>query len=113
MKYQIDDAYSDYAPQWRDGGSDEVDEIINSAAEYNKTTKDEILKLLSEGKIISYDEQLNYYYTHQTKKIRKFRQPPPPPELRQCDCGHVVPAVSVMSASLGSSCPDCYDDMSD
>jgi hypothetical protein len=31
----------------------------------------------------------------------------------KCDCGHSVPASQVMSASLGTACPDCYDRMSD
>ena len=31
----------------------------------------------------------------------------------KCSCGHIVPKSSVMSASMGSSCPDCYDRMSD
>ena len=30
----------------------------------------------------------------------------------KCRCGHTVPQILVMSASLGSSCPDCYDRMS-
>ena len=29
-----------------------------------------------------------------------------------CDCGHDVPEGQVMSASLGTSCFDCYDRMS-
>ena len=29
-----------------------------------------------------------------------------------CDCGHQVPASLVMSASLGTACPNCYDKMS-
>ena len=33
-------------------------------------------------------------------------------EMVKCSCGHTVPKNSVMSASLGSSCPDCYDRMS-
>ena len=33
--------------------------------------------------------------------------------LVRCDCGHDVPRELVMAASLGSSCPDCYDRMSD
>jgi len=32
--------------------------------------------------------------------------------LTRCDCGHTVPRNLVMSASLGTSCPDCYDRMS-
>lgn len=34
-------------------------------------------------------------------------------EFVLCDCGCSVSSILVMSASMGSSCPDCYDDMSD
>ncbi len=37
----------------------------------------------------------------------------PEPEQVKCSCGHTVPRGSVMHASLGTSCPDCYDRMSD
>jgi len=30
-----------------------------------------------------------------------------------CDCGHSVPRSQVMTTSRGTSCPDCYDKMSD
>ena len=33
-------------------------------------------------------------------------------EMVACKCGHTVPRSLVMSASMGSSCPDCYDRMS-
>ena len=33
------------------------------------------------------------------------------PTMTLCDCGHYT--SSPMSASMGSSCPDCYDRMSD
>jgi hypothetical protein len=33
-------------------------------------------------------------------------------ELVKCACGHTVPRGQVMSASMGTSCPDCYDEMS-
>lgn len=33
--------------------------------------------------------------------------------LVRCACGHTVTTGQVMSASLGTSCPDCYDRMSD
>jgi hypothetical protein len=36
----------------------------------------------------------------------------PPVKMVKCSCGHTVPSGSVMSASMGSSCPDCYDRMS-
>src|SRR5271157_4380625 len=34
-------------------------------------------------------------------------------EMKKCSCGHTVPSSQVMSASMGSSCPDCYDRMSE
>ncbi len=34
-------------------------------------------------------------------------------EMVRCNCGHTVARNLVMSASRGSSCPDCYDRMSD
>jgi hypothetical protein len=42
----------------------------------------------------------------------KARKAKARPALVQCDCGHRVPATLVMNASLGTACPDCYDDMS-
>lgn len=33
-------------------------------------------------------------------------------QMVRCDCGHTVPRNLVMSASRGTSCPDCYDSMS-
>ena len=35
-----------------------------------------------------------------------------PAKMIRCDCGHSVPQAQVMSASLGTACPDCYDRMS-
>ena len=35
------------------------------------------------------------------------------PEMVECDCGHECGAAMVMSASMGTACPDCYDMMSD
>lgn len=37
----------------------------------------------------------------------------PPVEMVRCACGHTIPKHLVMSASRGTSCPDCYDRMSD
>ena len=34
-------------------------------------------------------------------------------ELILCKCGHRVPRALVMWANLGTSCPDCYDRMSE
>lgn len=34
------------------------------------------------------------------------------PVLVLADCGHEVPASQIMRASMGTTCPDCYDRMS-
>ena len=33
--------------------------------------------------------------------------------MEKCSCGHTVPVLEVMSTSSGTSCPDCYDRMSE
>ncbi len=33
-------------------------------------------------------------------------------DMVECDCGHTVSHILAMSASRGSTCPDCYDEMS-
>jgi hypothetical protein len=40
-------------------------------------------------------------------------QPTTTRRMVKCNCGHTVPQALVMSANLGTSCPDCYDRMSD
>ncbi len=39
--------------------------------------------------------------------------PRPEPEMVRCACGHSCQRNLVISASRGTSCPDCYDRMSD
>jgi len=36
----------------------------------------------------------------------------PESEMIQCSCGHTVARSQVMSANLGTSCPECYDRLS-
>ncbi len=44
--------------------------------------------------------------------IEKRRAAAPPVEMVKCGCGCTIPSTLVMSASLGSSCSECYDEMS-
>jgi len=48
-------------------------------------------------------------------EAERAAQPKPAPRpvrMVRCDCGHDVPEGERMSASLGTSCFDCYDRMS-
>lgn len=45
-------------------------------------------------------------------ELEAERLQPTPPATVKCGCGHTVPREWVMSAALGTSCPDCYDRMS-
>lgn len=70
------------------------------------TTKEEVLAFLQTGKTLNYGDD---WYA-----VLKMSLPKPKaetPTMVICDCGHTVPASSVMSTSRGTSCPDCYDKM--
>ena len=45
-------------------------------------------------------------------RIQPATKPVADIELVKCNCGHSVRKSSIMSASMGTSCPECYDRMS-
>jgi hypothetical protein len=48
------------------------------------------------------------------ERMAAARRPVADPDpIVRADCGHRVPRSCLMRASLGTSCPDCYDRMSD
>ena len=55
------------------------------------------------------DEELSCFLKEE-KRASLINKPSEP--MVKCDCGHTIPKHSVMSASMGSSCPYCYDNMS-
>ena len=72
------------------------------------TTKEEVLEYLKTGATLHYD---NDWYAVLIMDIPKTLKETPEVKLVKCDCGHTIPASSVMSTSRGTSCPDCYDKM--
>ena len=120
--YEIHDTQGAYDKQFRIATDEEIKSAIQQAMELDqwdkntesmrKRSRDEIIAELNAGREIKYAPTANHYYTHDMKRIRIYREPAPAPELVKCDCGHSVPRGSRMSASFGSSCPDCYDRMS-
>lgn len=55
------------------------------------------------------------FYARAERLLSKFTHEIANPKSEEevlCACGHKVPKSLVMTTSLGSSCPDCYDKMS-
>lgn len=108
---------------WVDA-SDRIDEFVGYAVEADKTmapirkrdprTAQGILDALAAGEEVKCD--LEYWYAMirdaDARKPRKVQQPDYP-NGRRLSCGCTVyNAVEVMNASMGSSCANCYDQMS-
>jgi hypothetical protein len=89
---------------------------LNQAAAFEKIDRIELEKLLNDGRGAAAKtgkQSPNYYYDHGMEMIRSTNRAAQKIEMVKCSCGHSVPRGSVMSANMGSSCPDCYDRMSD
>lgn len=71
------------------------------------TTRKQVIDYLKTGKLLRWD-----YDWYAVVRILMPEKPQKPVEMVKCRCGHTVPKYSVMNASMGSSCPDCYDRMS-
>lgn len=84
---------------------------IGAAALRHDVTAEEIKKRLLAGKSVAWCDSPNYYYDHSSGMIRKKRAKKEVVMI-PCACGHSVPRDQVMNSSLGTSCPDCYDRMS-
>jgi hypothetical protein len=91
--------------------ADELEQAIAGAMKVEGKTREEIVALLEAGTAVRWCKSANYYYDHNYGKIGRRRQTVPV-AMVHCDCGHDVPQGTQMSASLGTSCSDCYDRMS-
>ena len=92
----------------------EITETITGTYQgYDGVGSDMILQ--ADGRTRYVDHWLTKTAEEHSKIIaaREARKNAPKPEMVKCSCGHTVPASVVMSASMGSSCPDCYDRMSE
>ena len=96
---------------WKTPTQADLDKAINGAMIIEGKTREQIIAILDAGKAVRWCQSPNYYYDHTYGVIGRKRETPSV-EMVRCDCGHDVPRIQCMSASLGSSCPDCYDRMS-
>ncbi len=71
----------------------------------------------------STEKKLEYYYDVELESEQEETQKKiaareeflknHPIEMVKCSCGHTIPKNQVMSASMGTSCSNCYDRMSE
>ncbi|MBK8188913.1 MAG: hypothetical protein IPK79_00500 [Vampirovibrionales bacterium] len=112
-EFEITDGYvGSFGVTFKPATAETLAAAIEKAATMNNTTVPAIEFMLAGGATVRWCESPNYYYDHGYGVIRRKRTPQPV-KLVRCSCGHSVPAAQVMNASLGTSCPDCYDRMSD
>ena len=85
-----------------------------SVIERGITTRQQLMELLETGEKIKYDAEIWYGWIRNKNAQPKPRITQPDyPTGRRLSCGHTVHyRHEVMSASLGTSCADCYDRMS-
>lgn len=78
-------------------------------------TAAQIRQHLEAGQVVRHGTDWDDKIRSRSAALRRQAQPSPlPPALLvQCDCGHWLKRESVMHASLGTACPDCYDRLSD
>lgn len=112
-EYEISDGYvGNFGISYHWATDATLTAAIVAAAQFNETTIADIQCRLEYGQPVRWRQSPNYYYDHSYGVIRR-RWSAPAIQLVRCACGHSVPASQVMNASLGTSCPDCYDRMSD
>jgi hypothetical protein len=88
---------------------DRAAEFISMAASFAHLSEADTVVDLDSGKSLRYG-------TDWSERIRREPAPvtaAPAPVLVRCSCGHSVPRAQMMNASLGTSCPRCYDRMSE
>jgi formylmethanofuran dehydrogenase subunit E len=99
LQYQISTG------RWVDCG-DRTEEFLKLCERATGKSRQEILTALEAGKRVRYDCEDWYSFC-------RLKPAPRPVEVEtvKCDyCGRLMPRISAINASLGTSCPDCYRD---
>ena len=100
-----------------------INEIIKTRREAGSFTFEEIsglaygIKHFCPDAAGMEDEDCFWWARNQSAFESRLDEKQPTPvqvkqEMVKCSCGHTVPRFQVMSASMGTSCPRCYDRMS-
>ena len=97
---------------WKTPTPADLEKAVVGAMEIEGRSREQIISILESGGSVKWCQSPNFYYDHSYGVIGRKRNAPPV-KMVDCDCGHSVPEGQRMSASFGTSCPDCYDRMSD
>ena len=96
---------------WKTPSQADLERAIAGAMEIGGMTREKVIMALESGRSAKWCKSPNFYYDHSYGVIGR-RRDAPTVVMVQCDCGHSVPQGQRMNASTGTSCPDCYDGMS-
>jgi len=102
-----------FGKTWKTPTQTDLEQAIQGAMQIEGKTREQIIAILEAGRLVKWCQSPNFYYDHSYGVIGRKHAVPPPIVMMQCDCGHSVPVGQRMMASLGTSCPECYDRMSD
>jgi len=112
MLTMTDGYVGSFGKTWETPTAETLEIAITGAMRENGMTREQVVEALVDGRALKWGVSPNYYYDHSDAIIGRKREARPV-EMVRCDCGHSVPQDTRMMASLGTSCPDCYDRMSD
>lgn len=114
-KYDFKLEYQNCLGKWQEYESLDVEEFLLNILKFNKFKKIETIEQavysLKSGNKLRNDH--DDWYSNFRIKEGYTNEKHIAVEMVKCSCGHTVQKTLVMHASLGSSCDDCYDDMSD
>ena len=96
--------------------TDEQGKVVPRFRATRDLSRDEVIAALEAGQILRNHSE-DWYSNCRSgavveRRLAEKRAQQRPIEMVECDCGHTVARHVVMRASLGTACPDCYDDMS-
>ncbi len=104
--------YQTAAGTWIDCG-ERTEQFLGDCEEFSGQDRAGVLADLAAGKKVRNDPSDWYSNCRdgEVAEARTARRVASPPAMKKCSCGHTVRVDQVMSASMGSSCCDCYDRM--
>ena len=114
MRLQIDMFLpNDNSTIWTDYTGD-PDPLFAAAERFTGVSREEIMGGLNQGMKVRIDRGTNSCFMrsgdfYQQKKSTATEHQ----TTVTCDCGHTVAANLVMTTANGTSCPNCYDKMSE